>query len=402
MKRSVLGIGVLLLSSALTAGPAHGASDGLLDFSAAELRRILSHGPWPPPWTADPSNRVSGNPAAIDFGEYLFFENRLSRAGTLSCGSCHVPERDWSDGLPRGVGMREVDRNTPNLVNVRYHRWFGWDGAADSLWSQSMRPIVNERELASTPAHVAQLLRTDPDLSCRYKKTFGRQPSAIDDDAVLVDVGKALAAFQETIVAAPTRFDEFRDALARGDRESAGRYSQAAQRGLRIFVGKGNCSACHSGPTFSNGEFHATGVPFFAAKGRVDPGRYEGIKQLLASPFNLLGKYNDDPARATAAGTQHVAMEQRNFGEFKVPSLRNSALTGPYMHDGRIGTLRDVVRFYSELDVERLHGDGEQILKPLKLTAQESTDLIVFLESLSDYRTQWKRNLPADPLACAE
>jgi len=97
-----------------------------------------------------------------------------------------------------------------------------------------------------------------------------------------------------------------------------------------------------------------------------------------------------------------VALEQRNFGEFKVPSLRNAALTGPYMHDGRIGTLREVVRYYSELNVERLHGDGEQILKPLKLTAQESSDLIVFLESVSDYRTAWKRNLPADGSACGD
>ena len=402
MIRRALGYGLLLAVIALPWwNIARGDGNSVLDFTSAELRRILSHGPWPPTWPGDPSNRVSGKPAAVELGEYLFFENRLSRAGTLSCGSCHVPERDWSDGLPRGVGMQEVDRNTPNLVNVRYHRWFGWDGAADSLWSQSIRPILNERELASTPNHVAQLLRTDRDLSCRYEKAFGKRPSASDDEAVLVDAGKALAAFQETIVAAPTRFDEFRDALARGDRESAARYSMAAQRGLQIFVGKGNCSSCHSGPTFTNGEFHATGVSFFAAKGRVDPGRYEGIKQLLASRFNLLGPYNDDAARVTATGTQHVALAQRNFGEFKVPSLRNAALTGPYMHDGRIGTLREVVRYYSELNVERLHGDGEQILKPLKLTAQESSDLIVFLESVSDYRTAWKRNLPADVSACS-
>ena len=402
MMRRALGFGLLLSVIALPWWSAARGDGGVLDFTATELRRILSHGPWPAPWLGDPSNRVSGKPAAVELGEYLFFEDRLSRAGTLSCGSCHVPERDWSDGLARGVGMQEVDRNTPNLVNVRYHRWYGWDGAADSLWSQSIRPILNERELASTPQHVAQLLRTDRDLSCRYEKAFGKQPSATADEALLVDVGKALAAFQETIVAAPTRFDEFRDALARGDRESASRYSMAAQRGLQIFVGRGNCSSCHSGPTFTNGEFHANGVAFFAAKGRVDPGRYEGIKQLLASRYNLLGPYNDDAVRATATGTRHVALEQRNFGEFKVPSLRNAALTGPYMHDGRIGTLREVVRYYSELNVERLHGDGEQILKPLKLTAQESSDLIVFLESLSDYRTHWKRNLPADGSTCGD
>jgi cytochrome c peroxidase len=309
-----------------------------------------------------------------------------------------VPERDWSDGLARGEGMQTVDRNTPNLVNVRYHRWFGWDGASDSLWSQSIRPILNEKELASTPQHVADLVRKDTELACHYTRTFGRPPAAVTtDEALLVDIGKALAAFQETIVAARTAFDEFRDALARGDRAVAARYSIPAQRGLKIFIGKGNCSTCHTGPRFTNGEFHATGVSFFAGKGRVDPGRYEGIKQLKESHFNLLGPYNDDPARTTAVATQHVDLAQRNFGEFKVPSLRNAALTGPYMHNGQIGTLREVVRYYSDLNVDRLHADGEQLLKPLKLTAQETDDLIVFVESLTDFRTNWKRSKGGEP-----
>ena len=370
----------------------------VLDFTPDELKRILQHGPWPQAWPGDASNRVSGNRLAIDFGEQLFFESRLSSSGKLSCGSCHVPERDWSDGLTRGEGMQTVDRNTPNLVNVRYHRWFGWDGAADSLWSQSIRPILNQKELAATPQHVAQLVRKDAELACHYTRTFGKPPSEVkDDEALLVDVGKVLAAFQETIVAARTPFDEFRDALARGDRAAAARYSIPAQRGLKIFIGKGGCSTCHTGPRFTNGEFHSTGVSFFAAKNRVDPGRYEGIRELKQSKFNLLGAYNDDPSRSTATATQHVDLVQRNFGEFKTPSLRNAALTGPYMHNGQIGTLREVVRYYSELDVDRLHADGEQLLKPLKLSAQEVDDLIVFVESLTDFRTNWKRSTGGEP-----
>ena len=395
MIRRVLCIG--LLATAGLSGWSL-ANDGVLDFTADELRRIMQHGPWPQAWSNDPSNRVSGNRDAVEFGEVLFFENRLSGAGTLACGTCHVPERDWSDGLVRGVGMQTVDRNTPNLVNVRYHRWYGWDGAADSLWSQSIRPILNEKELASTPNHVAELVRKDAELACHYAKAFGRPAAAVpDDEALLVDVGKALAAFQETIVAARTGFDEFRDALARGDRAAAARYSIPAQRGLRIFIGKGNCVNCHTGPRFTNGEFHSTGVSFFAGKERVDPGRYEGIKELRVSRYNLLGPYNDDQARTTAVATRHVDLVQRNFGEFKVPSLRNAALTGPYMHNGQIGTLREVVRYYSELNVDRLHADGEQILKPLKLTAQETDDLIVFVESLTDFRTNWKRSKGGEP-----
>jgi cytochrome c peroxidase len=389
---------IVVLAAVASPGLSLAADSGVLEFSADELRRIMQHGPWPQAWSKDPSNRVSGKPEAIDFGEQLFFESRLSGSGKLACGSCHVPERDWSDGLARGEGMQTVDRNTPNLVNVRYHRWFGWDGAADSLWSQSIRPILNEKELASTPQRVAELVRTDAELACHYTRTFGRPPAAVPaDEAVLVDIGKALAAFQETIVAARTAFDEFRDALARGDRAAAARYSIPAQRGLKIFIGKGNCSTCHTGPRFTNGEFHATGVSFFAGKGRVDPGRYDGIRQLKESHFNLLGPYNDDPARTTAVATQHVDLVQRNFGEFKVPSLRNAALTGPYMHNGQIGTLREVVRYYSELNVDRLHADGEQLLKPLKLSAQETDDLIVFVESLTDFRTNWKRSKGGEP-----
>ena len=398
MAHKFIGSALLALAAAALPWLSHANDGGVLDFTADELNRIMQHGPWPQAWSRDPSNRVSGNRHAVDFGEQLFFENRLSGSGKLSCGSCHVPERDWSDGLARGEGMQTGERNTPNLVNVRYHRWYGWDGAADSLWSQSIRPILNEKELAATPRHVAELVRKDAELACHYTRTFGRAPAeGASDEALLVDVGKALAAFQETIVAARTAFDEFRDALERGDRAAAARYSIPAQRGLKIFIGKGNCVTCHTGPRFTNGEFYATGVSSFAAKGRADPGRYEGIRQLKESHFNLLGPYNDDPARTTAAATQRVDFAQRNIGEFKVPSLRNAALTGPYMHNGQIGTLREVVRYYSELNGGRAPAGGEPPLKPLKLSAQETDDLIVFVESLTDFRTNWKRSTGGEP-----
>lgn len=160
----------------------------------------------------------------------------------------------------------------------------------------------------------------------------------------------------------------------------------AAQRGLRIFVGKGNCSVCHFGPQFTNGEFADTGIPFFKGKGEVDSGRHEGIKKLRSNPHNLLGRYNDDPARTTATGTRHVELQQRNFGEFRVPGLRNVALTAPYMHNGSIATLREVVKHYSELNEERLHLDGERILRKLNLSEAEIDDLVAFLESLSSTR----------------
>ena len=369
----------------------------LLQFTEDEMRAIQAHGPWPVPWVRDPSNRVSGDEQAIALGERLFFENRLSSAGRFSCATCHEPERNWTDNQTRGTAIGQMDRNTPTLMNVRMGRWFGWDGGSDSLWSQSIRPILEPRELGANPRHVAELLRNDVVLSCHYSKVFGVRPSVKDDEAVLVDVGKALAAFQETIVSGRTPFDEFRDALARGDVSAASRYPDSAQRGLRIFIGKGGCDSCHSGPNFTNGEFHDTGNSHFTAKGRVDPGRHEGIKRVTESRFNLLGPYNDDATRASATSTRHVALEHRNFGEFKVPTLRNTVMTSPYMHHGEVETLGQVVRHYSEMNLDRLHADGEQILKPLKLSQREQTDLVVFLESLTNFTMNWRRNLGDGP-----
>jgi cytochrome c peroxidase len=377
------------LSGALHESPAQLPSWTLLSFSDGERRAILSHGPWPPAPARDPSNRVSGKREAVQFGEDLFFERRLSGAGRFSCSSCHVPDRAWTDNRKRGAALAEVDRNTPSLNDVRLNRWFGWDGASDSLWSQTIRPILDPRELASSARQVAALVRNDGSLSCRYRKAFGAAPSTTDDERVLVDVAKALAAFQETLQSPRAPFDEFRDALARGDHRAAARYPVAAQRGLKTFIA-GGCATCHTGPNFTNGEFHDTGLPFFAAPGRVDPGRHDGIKQLKVSHYNLLGPYSDDAARTTATGTRHVTLDHRNFGEFKVPSLRSAAFTAPYGHDGQLETLADVVRHYSELNLDRLHADGEQLLKPLRLTAQEQRDLVAFIESLSPYDSAWR------------
>jgi cytochrome c peroxidase len=382
------------------AGATQANEPGVIEFTEAEVARILSHGPWPMPWTRDPSNRVSGSAAAIDLGERLFFDEKLSVKDNVSCGTCHIAEYNWTDGVKRNRGQEMVDRNTPTLMNARYQRWFALDGAADSLWSQSMRPILDARELGATPAHVAQYLRKDADLACRYEKTFGVHPAKQDDEAVLVGVGKVMAAFQETLVTDLTPFDLFRNALARGDQAAASLYPREARRGLKIFVGKGNCNVCHTGPNFTNGEFHDIGVSHFIGEGgkRVDGGRHEGIKTLLASKFNLLGPYSDDATRGAAIKTAHVNPEHRNFGEFKTPSLRNVGYTGPYMHNGEMASLDQVVRHYSELNVDRLHANGEAILRPLKLTQQEIADVVAFLQTLNmDRSPPWRGKEYAHP-----
>lgn len=370
-----------------------------MSFSDVELRRIQSLGPWPPAFSPDPSNRASGKPAAIALGERLFFSPRLSGNGTLLCASCHAPWRAWTDGRASALGVARGGRNSPTLENLRMQRWFGWDGSHDSLWAQSIRPLLDPHEMNAGMSAVARTLRGDAQLAGMYAEAFGVRPGG-SDEKVLVDVGKALAAFQETIVSERTPFDAFRDALGAGDLVQAALYPQAAQRGLKLFVGRGNCIACHSGPGFSNGEFHDIGIGYFVAGGGVDPGRHGGIAQLRRSRLNLLGPYNDDRSRSTATGTRHVRVQPRNFGEFRTPGLRNVALTAPYMHNGSLATLCDVAHHYSELNEERLHADGERILRPFRLDVSEKNDLVAFLESLTS--TDRKAVEGARPSSCPE
>ena len=348
-----------------------------------DLPRVLAHGPWPQEPTRDPSNRVSGQANAIALGDQLFNDVRLSRDGTRSCASCHQRERGFSDGLPRGNGIQPGDRNTPSLLDAGTQRWFGWDGANDNLWAQSLRPLLDAREMGGTLHSVAHTLRSHADLRDSYRRVFGGAPGR-NDERVVVNLAKALAAYQETLRSRRTPFDQFRDALKRGDHEAAKNYPVAAQRGLALFIGKGRCQLCHSGPSFSNGEFHDIGIPFFVERGRVDPGRHGGIKALQASRYNLLGPFNDDPTRRSATSTRHVRLEHRHYGEFKVPSLRNLAHSAPYMHNGSLASLRDVVKHYSELNEDRLHADGERLLVPLRLSPAETDDLLAFLDSLNE------------------
>jgi cytochrome c peroxidase len=371
--------------AALLAGAAillTGAATPPTTFDDDETALILSHGPWPVKTDADPSNRMSGKPAAIAYGRTLFESDDLSIDGERSCATCHQENLAFTDGIPRGFGIARVDRNTPALFNMRLNRWFGWDGKSDSLWAQSIAPILDARELGMTPATLKTRLATTQTLSDGYRQIFGAAPAAHEAETVMVNVAKALAAFQETIVSGKSSFDTFRDALAAEDAAGIAGYPEAARRGLKLFVGKGRCDLCHFGANFTNGEFHDIGLPHFPEPGRVDKGRYGGIQFLRKSRFNLLGPFNDDGLRATAGFTRHVRLTPKNSGEFRVPSLRNAARTAPYMHDGSKATLEDVVNHYSEIPEDRLHQDGEKLLRPLNLTDAEKADLVAFLKTL--------------------
>jgi cytochrome c peroxidase len=387
---------LLLAGAAAAAG-----AQALLPFTDAERAQIIAHGPWPPPPVPDVSNRLQGRAAAVAFGRQLFKDPRLSRSGALACASCHRAATAFQDGQPTaetaGRGERGI-RNTPSLLDVAGQRWFGWAGGTDSLWTASLAPLLAAGEMGHDVASLAARFRTTPDLAAGYRRAVGA-PLPADDERLVVDVAKLLAAFQATLASPRTPFDAFRDALARGDVKAAARYPLAAQRGLRLFIGHGRCSVCHAGPAFSNGEFADIGIPFFVASGGVDPGRHAGLQALQASRYNRLGAFNDagaanDPQAVT---TQHVVLEHRHFGEFRVPGLRQLAHTAPFMHNGSLPSIEAVVHHYSELDENRLHADGERILRPLKLSAAEAADLAAFLRSLSSVSGPSGPNDPKRP-----
>jgi cytochrome c peroxidase len=266
---------------------------------------------------------------------------------------------------------------------------------------------MDAREMGAAEGNVVSLIHSRPDLARAYAAAVGRPPPA-DDDALIADVGKALAAFQETLVTGRTPFDEFRDAVARNDRAAASRYPLDAQRGLKLFVGSAGCNVCHFGPAFTNGEFDKVGIAVRGEGGHFDWGRYDGIKNLLANRFNRLSRHSDNSAGATS--TRHVALDVEAYGAFKVPSLRNVALTPPYMHNGSLATLHDVVRHYSEITPEKLHiaaahphaEPGEPLpprpaqspLRTLSLTERQIDDLVAFLRTLSEPQRDASKRAP--------
>jgi len=213
---------------------------------------------------------------------------------------------------------------------------------------------------------VAQALRSDETLKRLYGLAFGHAPPA-DDATALVDAGKALAAYQETLASERTPFDAFRDALVRGDIAMAERYPVAAQRGLRVFVGRGQCIACHAGPNFSDGEFHRSRIASKLHDGSADRGRALGVQKLLASAYARTGRFNDQSNPAP-----RPALPSAEAGAFRTPGLREISATAPYMHDGSIASLCDALQPHAALEGRDTPA----------LTLAERRDLVAFLRTL--------------------
>lgn len=352
---------------------------------AQQLPLVLLHGPWPAPIQHDPSNQYAGNPPAIALGKSLFSDPALSGNGKIACISCHIPALGFAEPRAVAVGMAEHNRNSQGLLNADQQRWFGWDGGADSLWAATLRPLLSPIEMNSSLSRIATAVRSATERSgVRISPPL---PPPGEPEQVAVAGARLIAAYVETLRSPATAFDQMRNDLARqsgaaGAIERPADYPVDAWRGLILFTGEARCHLCHYGPNFSNGEFHDIGRPFLPRPGVVDPGRYRGIQRVRQDRYNRQGPFARQPGDPGAA-VARVSLGQVNWGQWRTPSLRNLTLTAPYMHDGSLRTLRDVVDWYADIDVTRLHANGETILRPLDLTDGQRNDMVAFLQTLS-------------------
>jgi cytochrome c peroxidase len=393
---------LLLLPGLVTGILALSRADGWSSREVEEIRSLWlgSLPPLPP----DPTNRVADDARAVTLGHRLFFDERLSRSGTVSCATCHLPTLEFQDGTPLGVGEGTTDRRTMPIAGTAYAPFLFWDGRKDSQWAQALGPLESPVEHGGSRAQYFHVVATH--YRADYEELFGPLPdlSAVPERAgpvedpegraawsalaevqrdavteVFVNLGKALAAYQRRIHYGPSPFDRYAETLSITGRPPRDVLSAAEEHGLRLFLGKGSCIQCHNGPLFTNNEFHNTGVP--EAEGLPpDRGRRTGAALVLGDEFNCRSRWSD-ASPASCAELDFLRADGPELERaFKVPSLRNVADRPPYMHAGQLPSLTEVLRHY-----DRAPGapSGHSELRPLRLRPRERRDLEAFLHALS-------------------
>lgn len=278
-------------------------------------------------------------PARIELGRKLYFDKRLSGDESMSCATCHDPSKGWSDGRQRAIGFghQELGRHSPTVINTAYNTVQFWDGRADTLEQQALGPILADGEMnMASPEAAMKMIKEAPEYVGAFEEAYNRSPN-------WDDVGRAIAAFERTVVTGPSRFDRY----VEGDKSAL---TESEKRGLILFTTTASCTACHSGPNFTDNKFYMIGV------------RQEGPLQ-------------EDIGRQAIS----ESAEDRNC--FKTPGLRNIEQSAPYMHDGSLATLEEVVEFYNkggERDDNR-----SKLIQPLNLTESQQADLVAFLKALT-------------------
>lgn len=310
--------------------------------------------------------------AKVELGRKLFFDSRLSADGRVSCANCHKPELAFTDGLmmAEGVEGRRGPRNSPTLLNALFTPNQFWDGRAGSLEEQAVQPLINELEMGNESfAEVVERVRARREYQTEFRAVFGGEIS-------IALIGKALAAYERTLVAGASPFDHF----MAGEQKAI---SDAAKRGLALFRGKARCSRCHTFseqlPFFTDFSYHNTGV----AAG--DPAFAKLARQAYAAAETDKAKEVIDRLSKEEGGSELgrilVSYQVFDLGAFRTPSLRNVALTAPYFHDGSAPTLLDVIKFYNAGGRQNINREWD--LNALDLSADEQRDLVALLESLT-------------------
>jgi cytochrome c peroxidase len=391
-----------------------------LVLTAEELAAASKLSPLPPP-PPDPTNAVADNPAAARLGKMLYHDDSYSGFGPSgppgvpglawrSCQTCHQgPSLAQSSLIVPYGGPGAAVRDGLSLLDASQYRWVNWGGRFATQWELPLVIAEKPGSLDSNRMRVVRLVyekyRAD------YEPVFGRldpglrndtarfpldarpkAAAAVNDGAwermtagdrdivnrVFVNYGKAIAAYLRTLRSGPSRFDRF----VAGDRAAL---SCAAQRGFQLFVGKGSCATCHGGPFFTDQTFRNMGLSRLNMTGFAsapDHGRAADAQALLASPFNPDSPYSDDGTTGRLAGLRGTP-EPDAAGAFRTPTLRNVALSAPYLHDGSLRSLREVVEFHNTGGGRVVVGLRDPDARALGLTASEILDLVAFLESLT-------------------
>ncbi len=321
----------------------------------------------------------SDNPQSelkVALGKRLYNDKRFSADGTVSCETCHSPDKAFTDHLrvSKGIKGQEGTRNAPTVINAAYYTTQFWDGRVPSLEEQSKGPFINPVEHGLKDfAPILATIRADRQYREMFMKVFDAAPADITID----HVAKAIAAFERTVISGDSPFDRY---LYGKDRDAM---SEAAIRGLEVFRVKGRCVDCHTiGQTsaiFTDNRFHNIGVGFSqisenlmdivdAYRARQESEHEMDVTILTSRNISELGRFA-------------ITLDPSDIGRFKTPSLRNIAVTGPYMHDGSMDTLEEVVEFYNEGGEDNPMLDGG--IRPLRLTEQEKADLVEFMKALT-------------------
>jgi cytochrome c peroxidase len=331
-----------------------------------------------PPLGLPPVPNPGNNPttsAKVGLGRKLFYDRRLSHNNTISCAMCHVPEQGFTvNEMATAVGIegRSVRRNAPTLYNVAYATRIFHDGRESTLEQQVWGPLLAANEMGNpSVGSVIERLRGLADYQGLFEVAFdGRGPG-------METIGMAIAAYERTLVSANSRFDRWYF----GRQQNA--LSPAAVRGFALFRGKAGCIACHSleerSALFTDNRLHNTGVGYRAVFG------IPTAREIPVAPGQSLSLASALPSRANDLGRYEITHDPADRWKYKTPSLRNVALTAPYMHDGSISSLRQVVEFYNHGGVANENLDGR--IRPLGLTGAEIDDLLALLFSLTGDNT---------------